>query len=240
MGILGAVKSRATRRAPRAEVDIPTAPHVERAYTDLKAGIVEGRYRPGAALSEVSLAAEHGMSRTPIREGLARLWQEGYLERVVGHGYFVARVTVQQIHDTFDVRRLLEGAAAARAAELASAADVQRLRALASVPIVASQDYRQSEAANVHFHLAIASCARNSLAQELIERCLAQVDRFMSLGVSFGQFTETATEAHLLIVDAIEAHDPAAARSRMEDHLDCGSRLMKDALLRGQLAGIGI
>src|SRR2546430_9228728 len=60
---------------------------------------------PGASLSEVSLASEHGMSRTPIREGLARLWQEGYLDRVLGHGYFVARVTVQQIHDTFDVRR---------------------------------------------------------------------------------------------------------------------------------------
>lgn len=239
-GILGAVKSRATRRASRADVEIPTAPHVERAYSNLKAGIVEGRYRPGAALSEVSLAAEHGMSRTPIREGLARLWQEGYLDRVVGHGYFVGRVTVQQIHDTFDVRRLLEGAAAARAAELASPADVQRLRTLASVPIVASQDYRQSEVANVQFHLAIASCARNSLAQELIERCLAQVDRFMSLGVNFGQFTETATEAHLQIVEAIDAHDPISARTRMEEHLDCGSRLMKDALLRGQLAGVGL
>src|SRR5690349_20619084 len=172
VGILGAVKSRAPRRAPRPDVEIPTAPHVERAYSNLKAGIIEGRYRPGASLSEVSLAAEHGMRRTPIREGLARLWQEGYLDRVVGHGYFVARVTVQQIHDTFDVRRLLEGAAAARAAELASPVDVQRLRALASVPIVPSQDYRQSEAANVQFHLAIARCARNSLAQELIERCL--------------------------------------------------------------------
>lgn len=240
MGILGAVKSRATRRAPRPTVEIPTAPHVERAYVNLKAGIVAGRYRPGAALSEVSLAAEHGMSRTPIREGLARLWQEGYLDRVVGHGYFVARVTVQQIHDTFDVRRLLEGAAAARAAELASPADVERLRTLASVPIVASQDYRQSEVANVQFHLAIAACARNGLAAELIERCLAQVDRFMSLGVNFGQFTETATEAHLQIVDAIEARDPAAARARMEEHLDCGSRLMKDALLRGQLSGVGL
>ena len=217
-----------------------TAPHVERAYTNLKTGIVEGRYRPGASLSEVSLAAEHGMSRTPIREGLARLWQEGYLDRVVGHGYFVARVTVQQIHDTFDVRRLLEGAAAARAAELATPDDIQRLRHLALVPIGATQEYRQSENANVQFHLAIASCARNTLAQELIERCLAQVDRFMSLGVSFGQFTETATEAHLEIVAAIEAHDPAGARARMEAHLDCGSQKMKDALLRGQLAGVGI
>src|SRR5437868_2247424 len=113
----------------------PDGPHVERAYRDLKAGIVEGRYRPGAPLSEVSLASEHGMSRTPIREGLARLWQEGYLERVVGHGYFVSRVTVQQIHDTFDVRRLLEGAAAARAAELVTDGEVGRLRHLAAVPI---------------------------------------------------------------------------------------------------------
>src|SRR3954453_24180638 len=126
-------------------------PHVERAYRNLKAGIVEGRYRPGAPLSEVSLAGEHGMSRTPIREGLARLWQEGYLERVLGHGYFVSRVTVQQIHDTFDVRRLLEGAAASRAAELANDDDVERLRQLAMVPMDASQDYRHPETAKVHF-----------------------------------------------------------------------------------------
>ena len=219
---------------------VPHAPHVERAYSDLKAGIVAGRYRPGEPLSEVSLAAEHGMSRTPIREGLARLWQEGYLERVVGHGYFVARVTVQQIHDTFDVRRLLEGAAAARAAELATAEEIAHLRELASAEIGAAQDFRESEAANVRFHLAIASCARNTLALELIERCLAQVDRFMSLGVSFGPFQESATSAHEEIVDAIVRGDAAAARARMEAHLDCGSRLMKEALMRGQLSGVGI
>jgi DNA-binding GntR family transcriptional regulator len=227
------VKSRTARRSE-------DAPHVERAYRNLKAAIVGGRYRPGAALSEVGLASEHGMSRTPIREGLARLWQEGYLERVVGHGYFVARVTVQQIHDTFDVRRLLEGATAARAAELATLEEIERLLELARVPIGASSDYRQSEMANVRFHLAIAGCARNSLALELIERCLAQVDRFMSLGVSFGQFTENATEAHIQIAEAIARHDSAGARARMEEHLDCGSRLMKDALLRGQLIGVGI
>lgn len=223
---------------PRSRPVRPPAdgPHVERAYRNLKAGIVEGRYRPGAPLSEVSLASEHGMSRTPIREGLARLWQEGYLERVLGHGYFVSRVTVQQIHDTFDVRRLLEGAAAAGAAELASDDEVEHLRRLAAVPIASTQDYRLAESANVQFHLAIAKCARNDLALELIERCLAQVDRFMLLGVSFGPFQEGATKAHLEIVDAIARHDPASARARMEEHLDCGSRLMKEALMRGHLA----
>jgi DNA-binding GntR family transcriptional regulator len=157
---------------------------------------------------------------------------------VSGHGYFVARVTVQSIHDTFDVRRLLEGAAAATAATLATPADVLRLRDLAQLS--ESIAYREVEAGNARFHLAIAAVARNTLAAELIERCLAQVDRFMSLGVSFGPFQQGASGAHLSIVDAIERQDAVAARQCMEAHLDRGSRLMKDALLLGQVTGVGV
>jgi DNA-binding GntR family transcriptional regulator len=108
------------------------------------------------------------------------------------------------------------------------------------LPANGSQDYRVSEHANVQFHMAIAACARNGLALELIERCLAQVDRFMSLGVNFGAFQEGATEAHLSIVDAIAMRDADAARHRMEQHLDRGSQLMKEALMRGQIAGVGV
>jgi DNA-binding GntR family transcriptional regulator len=216
------------------------ATQVERAYRDIKAAIVGGRYRPGTPMSEVMLAREHMMSRTPVREGLARLWQEQYLDRVPGHGYFVARVTVQSIHETFDVRRVIEGAAAAWAAERATDAEIEHLRQLAPVPHSTPTDYREAEAANARFHLAIASAARNTLATELIDRCLAKVDRFMSLGVNFGPFQQGATEAHLEIVEAIARHDREAARLRMEEHLDCGSRLMKDALLRGQMTQIGV
>jgi DNA-binding GntR family transcriptional regulator len=220
------------------------SPQVERAYQSIKKGIVRGRYPPGSPLSEVGLAREHGMSRTPVREGLARLWQERYLDRVTGHGYFVARVTVQSIHDTFDVRRLLEGAAAARAAERATADEIATMRGLAVIPVRSdaggAHDYREAEAANARFHMAIAAAARNTLAQELIERCLAQIDRFMSLGVQFGPFQEGATAAHLEIVDAIASRNPAAAQARMEEHLDCGSQRMKDALLRGQLSAVGV
>jgi DNA-binding GntR family transcriptional regulator len=227
------------------------ASQVERAYRSIKSGIVEGKYRPGTPMSEVMLAREHGMSRTPVREGLARLWQERYLDRVTGHGYFVARVTVQSIHDTFDVRRLLEGAAAARAAELATPEELEQLRRLAVLPPPsgggarvsrrdAPTEYATAESANVRFHLAIAAAARNTLALELIDRCLGQVDRFMSLGVHFGPFQEGATDAHLAIVEAIARRDPEAARARMLEHLDRGSQLMKDALMRGQLAGVGV
>ena len=199
--------------------------------------MIAGRYTPGAPLSEPVLAASHGMSRTPVREGLSRLWQEGYLDRVPGRGYFVARVTVQSVNDTFDVRRLLEGAAAARAAELATPDDVALLRELAQLP---AADYREAEVTNARFHLAIARVARNTLATELIERCLAQIDRFLSLGVSQGQFQTGASQAHLLIVEGIARRDAAAAKALMEDHLDCGSDRMKAALLRGDIAGVGV
>ena len=62
----------------------------------------------------------------------------------------------------------------------------------------------------------------------------------MSLGVSFGPLQEAATSAHLTIVDAIERRDGAGARAAMEEHLDRGSALMKDALLRGQAAPAGL
>lgn len=210
---------------------------VDRAYASIKAGIIDGRYPPGAPLSEPLLATTHGMSRTPIREGLSRVWQEGYLDRVPGRGYFVARVTVASINDTFDVRRLLEGAAAARAAELATPDAVSVLRELAQSP---ARDYREAEIANARFHLALARMARNTLATELIERCLAQIDRFLSLGASPSQFQTGAAEAHLLIVDAIARHDAVAAKTLMEDHLDCGSNRMKDALVRGAIHGVGV
>lgn len=221
------------------------ATQVDRAYAEIKAAIIDGRYAPGSPMSEPVLAREHGMSRTPIREGLTRLWQEHYLERVAGHGYFVARVTVQAIHDTFAVRRLLEGSAAARAAELASPDEIVQLRQLAPVPegpasgCDASERaavYRSLEAANARFHIAIATASRNVLAIELIERCLAQIDRFMSLGVNFGPVQEGATPAHLAIVEAIGRNDAAESQRLMERHLDSGSDLMKDALLRGPRA----
>ncbi|MDP2321423.1 MAG: GntR family transcriptional regulator [Acidobacteriota bacterium] len=210
---------------------------VDRAYASIKAAIIDGRYPPGAPLSEPALASSHGMSRTPIREALSRLWQEGYLDRIQGRGYFVARVTLQTVHDNFDVRRLLEGAAAARAAELATPDEIALLRELAALP---TRDYREAEAANARFHLAIARAARNTLATELVERCLGQIDRFLSLGASPGQFQSGATEAHIQIVHAIARRDAAAAKALMEDHLDCGSDRMKNALLRGEISGVGV
>ena len=213
--------------------------HVDRAYAEIRQRIIDGLYPPGRPLSEVTLASAHGMSRTPVREALSRLCHERYVERMAGRGFFVSRVTVQAINDTFEVRRLLEGWAVARAAERATPEAIARMRTLAGRQ---DDDLSGVEAgnANRHFHLAVAAAAGNYLAADQIEQCLSQIDRFISLGVGFAPFKTGSGAAHSEIVDAIEARNPEAARTLMEEHLDRGLRLMRDAVVAGAFANVGV
>ena len=202
------MKARSSRRT----VD---APHVERAYRDLKAGIVEGTIPPGrvAVRSQPRERARHEPhpdprgARAPLAGGLSRSRRRPRLFR--RRGSPCSRSTTPSTCGACSKGRRRRAPPSSRRRKTSSGCATWR-----AVPIGASQDYRQSETANVQFHLAIAACARNGLALELIERCLAQVDRFMSLGVSFGQFTENATEAHLQIVGRDRAPRPRRARAR--------------------------
>lgn len=218
----------------------PEQSQFDRAYEGIRARVTDGSYRHGSPLSENMLARLHGTSRTPVREALARLVQEGYVERVPGRGYFVARVTVQLIRDTFEVRRLLEGAAAARAAEVATEAEIRQLEELAEFRYAAVDPvaYRQAEAANADFHLAVAAASHNHLAAVLIRDCLRQMDRFMSLVFDIDPFQEESSREHSAVVAAIRRRDPAAARAALEAHLDRSSSLMQQALLGGRVNGV--
>lgn len=213
--------------------------HVDRAYAEIRHRIIEGEYPPGQPLSEVTLALAHGMSRTPVREALARLCHERYVERLAGRGFFVARVTVQAITETYEVRRLVEGWAAARAAERATPDLIARMRSLAERQ---DDEVTGVEAGrnNTHFHLAVAAAAGNHLAADLIEQTLAQIDRFITLGVGFAPFKTGSGAAHSEIVDAIEARDPNEARARMEQHLDRGLALMREAVVGGAFTDVSV
>lgn len=215
---------------------------VERAYLGIRSRIIDGSYPSGAPLSEPTLARHHGTSRTPVREALARLAEEGYVDRVPGRGYSVSRVTVQLIRETFDIRRLLEVAMATRAAEVASDEERREIARLAgfhyNVGDLAS--YRRAEAANARFHLAITSASHNRFAERLVRQCLLQMDRFISIGANIAPLSEEANRDHLAIADAIGRRDPQRAGRAMEAHLDRSRRVLTSALLSGDLREIEI
>lgn len=219
----------------------PRASTVARLYDEIRARLVDGTYRPGQPLGEVELAGTHGASRTPVREALARLEQEGFVERVPNRGYFAARISRTQVEDVMAVRRALEGLGAERAARVATPDEVARLRAAAEFEYTLGDavSYRRDEAANRAFHLAVARASHNQLIGDLVERCLTQMDRCLSLGIGFTPFPSGASGEHAAIVRAIERRDPAAARRAMERHLARTETLVHRALARGDLASHG-
>ena len=214
---------------------------VERVYQQIKWRIVYGTYVPGKALSESVLARVHGSSRTPIREALSRLAEEGYVERVPRKGWIVSPITLMAIQNTFDVRRLLEGTAAETAAARADAGAVARLRSLAEYPIfeTTQESYRTRLTANAQFHLAVAAATQNGFMVDLVRHCLTQHNRVLSLGLDFPVHPSSVGEHHD-VVDAIERRDPPGAKAAMEHHLDGAHRLVIDFLMRGRIRGIGL
>lgn len=145
------------------------------------------------------------------------------------------------IHNVFEVRRLLEGAAAARAAELATPEDVARLRALAQYRFVDGlAGNRKAYEANAQFHETLAAISRNALLADLVRHCLDQVTRFMALGVSLETFQAAASDEHLAIVEAIGRKDPAGARRAAEQHLDDASRFLLESLMKGDFRALTV
>jgi DNA-binding GntR family transcriptional regulator len=81
----------------------------EKTYDYLKANILSGHFVPGERLAEEHLAEELGVSRTPVREALHKLEQEGLIEPLESRGFRVPQDSPEEIEDLFDIRTVLEG-----------------------------------------------------------------------------------------------------------------------------------
>lgn len=81
---------------------------VQSVYEAIKDAIFNNRLRPGNKLTHQSLAESLGVSRTPVRESLERLYQEGYVTRIANRGYFVAEIGVQEVRELYETRAALE------------------------------------------------------------------------------------------------------------------------------------
>ena len=101
-----------------------------RVYRILKERILMCDYPPGSSLNEGRLAEQLEVSKTPIREALAMLVHEGFVEVLPRQGYRVTDLTIADVQEIFNLRLLLEPAAAGMAAEHATAEQLQALRAL--------------------------------------------------------------------------------------------------------------
>nr|WP_237683931.1 GntR family transcriptional regulator [Pseudaminobacter soli] len=190
-------------------------------YRELHAAIVSMQLRPGNALNEKALAEKFGVSRTPIREALIRLVEDGLVNIYPQSGTFVAPIPTSLIPEAVVIRQALEGATVEKAAGCATADDVARLdEILARQRFLADRENLDGfHEADEAFHEAIAEIAGYPGLWSYLKPAKVQIDRARRMSLPALGRGEHVISEHVTIRDAIAAHDVKAACDAMRIHL---------------------
>lgn len=196
------------------------------AYQAIRAGIQDGTFGPGVRLTEAELVGFCGVSRTPVREALRRLAAEDFVEIGRNQGARVKGWSQKDLDDLFSLRGLLEGHAAARAADRVTAVQLGRLReALEQMDcVLATRDSQARKVAhflemNRRVHETIWEAADSErlcrMLARLVEQSLvAHTARRYSLAR-----LEQSHRHHWEVLRALEAGDAVWAESVMTSHI---------------------
>jgi DNA-binding GntR family transcriptional regulator len=205
---------------------------VDQAYVAIRDRIDDGRLPRGTRLHQEDLAAELGVSRTPVREALRRLAAEGRVELLTNRGARVADIDLSAMPEPYEARLVLEPGAAALAARRGlSAAQRRRLHAAITAHRRAAGDIQRSFAANRDFHLGLVEASGNTLLMQFAEHLWVA-----RIGAAIYERQAETTERMLLdadeheaILDAVDRGDARKAESLSRKHVaDALRRLTAD------------
>ncbi len=197
---------------------------VDRAYAEVRKRILSGKYAAGLRLKEEQLAAEIGVSRTPIREALRRLNAEQLVKFVSNQGAYVTAWSEEDVDQLFVLRSMLESYGAELAATKASAAQIERLDALAREIDTASQirdEGHHSEflALNNEFHRLILTAAHSERLEVMISGLVEIPVMLRTLDRYSDDELQRSCAHHHELVAAFRARDGRWAASIMRTHL---------------------
>lgn len=200
-----------------------------RAYETLKHDILTCRHKPGAALYEGDLAASLGVSKTPVREALGALSQEGLVLATPRQGYRVSEITLADVQEIFQLRLLLEPAAAELAAERANPEQMQRLREFAEADD--EGEYEESVVRIRQFHAALADASGNARLASTLATLLDGSQRLYFAGLDLAPSVADHHKGHRELVDAIIKGNHHLAAKIAREHVETGRLRVIDAIL---------
>lgn len=195
----------------------------EKAYETLRGEILDGVLRPGTVLAEVEQANRLGVSRTPLREALARLTADRLVTALSGRGLVVSEISPDNIVGLYELRQALEGQAAMLAARRRDDVPFRRLRdRLAQAPALLEQGdegLREYFAIVDDIDLAIDDAVDNEYLVAALQNVRLHSSRIRRLASHDHERLRQAASEHLLIVEAIVAGDASLASHATHVHL---------------------
>lgn len=187
----------------------------------LRQMILDGQFAAGQRLVEDRISTDLGISRTPLREALHRLAQEGLLEKRPTGGYELRRTNMAELEDAVNVRALLEGHAAALAATRATeqqrlflADNMQAFRIAAQ-----AEDIPTLISLNVAFHATLRDSAGFLLLHQMLSELDGLIERRLRTNIPLEKAGQWSCPDHERIIQAIEDSDPIAACEAMRNHV---------------------
>ena len=198
-------------------------PYKYKVYEVIKTGILTGEYKSGTVLNERKLSADLGISRTPVREALLMLEQDGWLQAETYKGTVVRKFDEKYFHEILEIRKCLELLAIRNAIPRISEEDIQKLEQIQREQTEVLKEYEDNAFILVDrkFHKYIYELSGN---EELVHLLANYYDIFRFLGMravtgSKQRQLTTLTE-HQSILDALKKKDTDAAVAAMITHME--------------------
>lgn len=192
-----------------------------RVYKALREDILSGKYPMGTALTEAMVAEDYDVSRTPVREALRQLELARLVKIIPNKGAVVEGVSKKDIDDIYEIRLLIEGLAAERAAQNATAEDITRLNEIIDLTdfYFARGDIEKLRSMDGRFHEYIYSLSGRRILGDILADLHNLLLRFRGDSMRCVGRTEQTIKEHRDILSAIAEHDGARAAELINLHI---------------------
>lgn len=212
-----------------------------RTYDRLKLMILEGQIGRGEPLVERSVAERLQVSRTPVRETIIRLENEGLVRTIEGKGAFVASYSIDDLIEIYHLRQGLEPLAARLSCDRLPSDKLhdfeQQLERQAADPNLRYENPAEWNRLGREFHNLFIMASGNGRLIQIMQGLRDQVELFRGLHRTISPNAgESAIPEHLEILKALKARDPDRAESAVRVHLENGLRFRLEGLRRSSRA----
>jgi DNA-binding GntR family transcriptional regulator len=216
-------------------MDIKTIPETNdsavsknRIYQELRRSIIMGYSNPGSRLNIKAIAKKYNISITPVRDALQMLSQDGLVTIKPRSGYYVAALTLKELRDLLDFRRILEVAAIEKAALRITPEQIEALRNVhGGYTGEDDASYERYTKENRKFHYLIAVASGNLALAEALGKLHDRLTRFMVVQ----RIGERQIRMHNQIIEALEEHDLEKARQTMLNEVNPSQDTILDTVM---------
>ena len=211
----------------------------EECYVKLRAALLNEQFLPNERLVEMDLAQSLGAGRAAIRTALARLEQDGLIERERYRGARVRLISETEAIEILEARAVLEGLAVRRAALNATEDDIAALRGLLDelARHLEESDLLGYSEVNARLHQQLLRIANHTTAARLLDMLKSQNVRFQFRTILVPGRPHHSYQEHTAIVEAVAAHDPDRAETAMRSHLSHVVEALRAAKAQSQPTG---